>query len=66
MLKNKLIQIRKFSGLNRVNFADKVGCSLSHISQMELGKSAVSFKTLQEYAEIFELELTINLELKNK
>jgi len=35
MLKKKLIQIRKYSGLNRTKFAEKVGCSLQHISQME-------------------------------
>jgi transcriptional regulator with XRE-family HTH domain len=66
MLKKKLIQIRKYSGLNRTKFAEKVGCSLQHISQMERGVNPISFKTLQKYAEIFGLKLTVKLELKNQ
>ena len=59
MLKNKLIQIRKYTGLNQLEFAKKVGCSMQHISQQELGKSAVSFKTLLNYCNCLELDIEL-------
>lgn len=66
MLKEKLKELRKHTGLNRTDFAKKVGCSMQHISQMELGKSAVSFKTLQQYAGVFNLEIDLKLRIKGK
>ena len=59
MLKQKLIELRQKTGLSQVDFAKKVGCSSKHISQMELGKSQVSFKTLNKYASIFNLDLIV-------
>jgi len=61
-MKNKLIELREKTGLNQVDFALKVGCSSNHISQMELGKSAVTFKTLSAYAKVFgwSYSLTLN------
>ena len=61
MLKEKLIEIRKKTGLNRKQFADMVGCSEQHIGQMELGKSRVSFKTLQMYCKQFNIEIDLKL-----
>jgi transcriptional regulator with XRE-family HTH domain len=61
MLKEKLIEIRKKTGLSRRDFANSVGCSEQHISQMELGKSRVSFKTLQRYCKQFNIEIDLNL-----
>lgn len=66
MLKEKLIEIRKISGLNQTQFAEKVGCSMQHISQIERGVSKTSFNAIQEYAGVFGLELTIGLEVKKK
>jgi len=59
MLKDKLIKLREYTGLNRSEFAKKVGCSMQHISQQELGKSAVSFKTLKNYCECLDLEIEL-------
>ena len=63
MLKEKLIELREHTGLNRSEFALKVGCSMQHISQMQLGKSAVSFKTLKQYAEVFGLSVDLKLRI---
>ena len=52
-MQDKLIDLRKKTRLNQIEFAKKVGCSSAHISQMELGKSPVTFETLQKYAKIF-------------
>lgn len=59
MLKDKLKKIRQYTGLNQLEFANKVGCSMQHISQQELGKSAVSFKTLLNYCECLELDIEL-------
>ena len=67
MLKEKLIELRNHTGLNRSEFALEVCCSMQHISQMELGKSRVSFKTLQRYCKQFNIEIDLNLRyLKEK
>ena len=58
-MKEKLIELRKLTGLNQIQFAEKVGCSSKHISQMELGKSQVSFKTLKKYALIFGYDIDV-------
>jgi len=63
MLKEKLIELREHTGLNRSEFALKVGCSMQHISQMELEKSAVSFKTLKQYAEVFGFRVDLKLRI---
>lgn len=61
MLKNKLIELRKKTGLNQTDFALKVGCTSKHISQMELGKTAVSLKTLSKYAKVFGWHYSLTL-----
>ena len=59
MLKDKLKKIREYTGLTQLEFANKVGCSMQHISQQELGKSAVSFKTLLNYCNCLELDIEL-------
>ena len=61
MLKEKLIELRKYTGLTQLGFANELGCSMQHISQMELGKSRVSFKTLQMYCKQFNIEIDLKL-----
>jgi len=60
-MKNKLIDLRKKTGLNQKDFALKVGCTSKHISQMEKGKSAVTFKTLSKYAKTFGWSYSLTL-----
>lgn len=62
-LNQKLTEFRKQLGLNKKEFADKVGCKIQHISQMEIGTSPVSYKTLRRFVEIFGYKLTLNIEL---
>jgi transcriptional regulator with XRE-family HTH domain len=65
-MKNKLIELRKLTGLNQSQFAEKVNCTSRHISQMETGKSAVTIKTLQKYAEILDVKIYVNIIFKTK
>ena len=66
MLKEKLIELREYTGLTQLGFADELGCSMQHISQMELGKSPVSFKTLSRFAKKFGFEIDLKLRIKKK
>ncbi len=59
MLKEKLKEIRKYTGLSQPKFAKKVGCSAQHISNQEKGRSAVTFKTLEHYCECLDLEIEL-------
>lgn len=57
----KLIELRKITGLSQIDFAKKVGCKTQHISQMELGKSAVTIKTIIKFAEKLNIKYEIDV-----
>jgi len=57
----ELVKLREKTGLNQIDFALRVGCTSKHISQMELGKSAVTFKTLSNYAKVFGWSYSVTL-----
>ena len=60
-MKEKLIELRKLTGLSQVDFAKKVGCKTQHISQMENGKSAVTIKTIIKFAEKLNIKYEIEV-----
>ena len=60
-MKNKLIELRKITGLNQADFAKKVGTVKQRISNMETGIAPVTFETLQKYAKKFNLYYPIIL-----
>lgn len=60
-LRLKLIKLREKTKLTQAQFAEKVNCTPAHISQMELGSSAVSIKTLNWFAYCFGMKYKLKL-----
>jgi transcriptional regulator with XRE-family HTH domain len=50
--------VRVFHNLNRTQLAEKVGLSVSYISELESGSKKISLEVLQRYASAFKLPLS--------
>ena len=61
-MKEKLIELRKLANLTQIEFANKVGCKMQHISQMETGKSAVTIKTLIKFAKKLNIDCKVDVQ----
>jgi transcriptional regulator with XRE-family HTH domain len=51
-----IFRLRKVSGLNQQQFADKIGLSRSYISQLENDAVDLSLSTYSEWIKLFDIE----------
>ena len=51
-----IFRLRKISGLNQQQFADKIGLSRSYISQLENNVVDLSLSTFSDWIILFEIE----------
>ncbi|WP_407676549.1 helix-turn-helix domain-containing protein [Photobacterium obscurum] len=58
MINEVLIDLRTFFRLNQSELAKNLGCSKSHISEIETGKKKVTIDLLNNYCEFFNLPLS--------
>lgn len=61
-LGNKIKELRKSIGLTQEELAEKVGIDNKHLSKIENGKHAPSFKTIKKISDVLKADIA-NIEL---
>lgn len=59
--KDKLKSMRKKTGLNQKDFAERIGVSKVYIGMMECGMKPVSYLFLKKMAKVFKISIKLDL-----
>lgn len=58
MLNKALKTLRQFEGITQTELAQELNVSVSHISEIETGKNAITLEMLNRYANYFEVPVS--------